>query len=436
MLNLRPFQIVTLVIFAVLAVIAVLLLSGFSPNNSPEQQRFGERVEIWGTLPASVFRETLDELSRTDKAYEVVEYIEVDPRNFNLQFVNAVAEGRSPDLLLLSNSEIVLNRNKLLAITYDTLSLRAFKDSYVDGAEIFALADGIYALPLGVDPLVMYWNRDLLATNGLSNPPSTWEEMINQSVPALTQRDNNRNILQSALAFGEVRNVLNAKEAILLLTLQSGSKMIYEENNQYKVELNQSAAETGLPPLEAATQFYTSFNNPNTTLYTWSRVQPLDRNAFVAGNLALYFGFGSELGTITTQNPNLNFDVAPVPQGASATVKRGYGKFYGFAIPKASANAAGAYQVAGALVSPGVSQSLSAKLDLAPVSRSVLAAGSAGNEFEQVIYRAALIARGWLDPNPTATKDIFQGMIEDVTSARKSINASTKDAEQKVRLVF
>jgi ABC-type glycerol-3-phosphate transport system substrate-binding protein len=435
MTNIRPFQIITLAIFVVLSILAVLLLSGYTPSSTEEQQRFGERVQIWGTLPSSAFSEILDNLRGSDKAFEVVNYTQIDERNFNNNFVNAVAEGRSPDLLLISNTQVINNRNKLLVTSYESFPLRNFKDTYVDGAEVFALVDGIYAFPLGVDPLVMYWNRDIFSANGFSGPPSTWEEVISSTVPTLTKRDNNRNVLQASLAFGEMRNVQNAKEIVLLLALQSGSRMIYEANNQYQVALNQSSLETGLPPLEAAVQFYTNFNNSNTSLYTWNRSQSLDRNAFVSGDLALYFGFGSELATISTQNPNLNFDVTVVPQGASATVQRTYGRFYGFAIPRASQNVAGAYAVAQAFVRPEVSSALNDSLGLAPVSRTTIAAGTA-DEFKSVIFRTALIARGWLDPNPVETKQIIEGIIEDVTSARKSISASVKDGEQKIRLSF
>lgn len=435
MLNLRPFQIAMLALFGVLGVLAIMLLSGFSPSSTTEEKRFGDRVLVWGTLPAPAFTKVLSDLGKSDKAFDVISYRQVDPRTFNDTFVNAIAEGQTPDLVLLPNTELVRQRSKLLALSYETVSLRDYRDQFVDGAEIFALADGLYARPLGVDPLVMYWNRDLLSSNGLAQPPTTWEYLVSTVVPSLVVRDNARNVSQAAVAMGEFRNVLNAKSVLVLLAIQSGSRLVYEEKGQYKIGLNESLNNVGTPPLTAATQFYTTFNNSNNQVYTWNRAQPLDRNAFVAGDLALYFGFGSELDTIKAQNPNLNFDVTSVPQGAAASVKRSYGVFYGFAIPKASPNPQGAYAVSTILTSPSVSAVLNKELDLAPVDRSVLAAGTA-DVFRQTIYSDALIARGWLDPNQNATTEVFQSMIEDINAGRSSVGDATGDVIQKVRLVF
>ena len=60
----------------------------------------------------------------------------------------------------------------------------------------------------------------------------------------------------------------------------------------------------------------------------------------------MYLGFGSELGGIEEENPNLNFDIAPVPQAQGATALRNYATFYGLAIPKTSKNITGAYLAA------------------------------------------------------------------------------------------
>jgi ABC-type glycerol-3-phosphate transport system substrate-binding protein len=435
MSNLRPFQIVTLAIFVVLAMVSIVLLSGFSPDRSEESAAYGDRVVIWGSFDARVFNEVIDELQNVDEGFDVVEYRQVDPRSFNNTFVNAVAEGNTPDLVLLPSSQLVFNRSKLLALSYDTVPERGFTDSYVDGAEIFARPDGVYALPLGVDPMVMYWNKDMFASNGLAQAPSTWEGVVSDVVPALTQRDSERRIQQSALAFGEVRNVQNAAEILLMLTLQSGSKMVYESNGQYQVGLNKSVSGTGLPPLEASVQFFTNFSNSNNQLYSWNRSQPLDRSAFVSGTLGLYFGYGSEVGGILRENPNLNFDMALVPQGAAATIRKTYGEFYGFAIPKATGNAQGAFAVASVLTNPEVSAVLTQELGIAPAQRSVVAASS-NDPFRQIILSAALIARGWLDPNNTQTDTIFQDLIEDITSGRASVNNAMRDAEQKIQLAF
>lgn len=436
MSNLRPFQIFALGIFGFLAILSVVLLSNFSRDPNPEDFVYGDKVVIWGTLDLAVFRSVFLEIGKDDKAFErAVSYEEIDPRRFDEILVSAIAEGRGPDIVLLPSSELVRQRSRLLALSYEMLPMRTFRDRYIDGAEIFARPDGIYAIPLFADPLMMYWNRDIFATGGLAEAPATWEYVVNYVVPNLTLKDNRRNILQASLPFGEVENVRNAKEILLTLAMQSGSRLVYEDGTKYEVELNEAVAQSGLPPFEAAVQFFVNFSNPNSKLYSWNRSQPMDRNAFASGDLAMYLGYASELPSVLDLNPNLNFDMTQVPQGASATIRRTYGEFYGLAILKSSRNPQGSFRVAELVASPRVSAVLSEELGLAPVSRSVLAAGSA-DPYRNNILGAALASRGWLDPDAAETKSIFVSLIEEVNSGRSSLNSAVKDAEQRIRLAF
>ena len=435
MKNLRPFQIAVLGVFALLAVLAVVLISNFRPAGDEFTNQYGDRVIVWGSLDPSAFDEVFSIIRDNDKNFSAVEYYDIDPRNFENQLVNAIAEGRSPDLILLPHDQLVTLRAKLTPISYETLSMRDFRDRYVDGAEIFARPDGVYALPIMVDPLVLYWNRDLFASNGLAQAPTTWEQLVGTTLPALTVRDTSRNILRSAIAFGEFRNVENAGAVLSMLLLQSGSRMVEEGDRGYVVALNESIGGTGRPPMEAATQFYTDFSNSNSPAYSWNRSQPRDLDAFVAGDLAMYFGFGSEVLGIADRNPNLNFDVASVPQGAGANTKRTYGQFYGLAIPLAAQNRGGGFAAANTLTRPEYAAYLANELQLAPVHRGVLAGGS-DDAFTAVVYRAALIAQGWLDPDPATTAGILQTMVEDIVSNRARVSAAVTDAVNRITLSF
>lgn len=436
MANLRPFQIAILAVFGILAVVAITLLAVYKggPGGS-EDGIYGDQVVVWGPFDERIFRSQFEMIVRSDKAFEVVKYQEISPRSFHDTFVNAIAEGRSPDLVLLPASELVRQRSKLFVVPYEWYPSRDYRDTFVDGTELFARPEGIYALPAMVDPMVLYWNRDMFAANGLAQAPTTWEYIVNTVVGKVTKRDNSRNILQSAIAFGEVRNVLYAKEILLMLMMQSGSRLVYEDNSRYQIALNSSVEETSLPPLEAALQFFTNFSNSNSALYSWNRSKQQDRNAFIAEELAMYFGFGSEAATIENQNPNLNFDMATMPQGASATARRTYGEFYGYAIPKATQNRNGAYLVANVLANSTNAAALAEALDMAPVRRNLITQGT-NDPFRAIIFGSALIARGWLDPNQTQTDAIFLDMVEDVTSGRNPVGEAAREAEQKIRLAF
>ncbi len=435
MKNLRPFQMVLLGGFGLVAIVALIFLGGYQATPSEGEVVYGSEVVIWGTLEYAAFETLFRNITQEDKAFGVVSYYSIDERNFDDQLINAIAEGRSPDMVILSADNLVKHRAKLLAIPYESMPIGDYRSTYVDGAEIFALRDGVYAIPFAVDPMMMYWNRDLFASNGIAQAPRTWEEVVANVVPGITIRDTSRNISQSALAFGEVRNVLHAKEVLMLLALQSGSKMVNENERGYVIELDQSTVQGARAPLEAAVQFYTDFSNANSPVYSWNRAMPQDKNMFISGDLALYFGFGSEAEDIDRKNPNLNFDAAAVPQGGAATALRTYGEFYGFAIPRAAANAQGAFAAAYTISSAKYSNELTRSLNLAPVRRDLISAGDA-SPYRAAMLQSALVARAWLDPDPSASLGILTRMVEDVVSNRARVGAAVGDAIDRLILEY
>jgi ABC-type glycerol-3-phosphate transport system substrate-binding protein len=435
MMNLRPFQIILLASFTLMAFIALVFLGGYQSKPSKEDVVYGNEVVVWGTLDPKVFDAVFRDISQQDKAFSVVRYYFVDEADFDEEFINAIAEGRSPDMVILPADKLIKHRAKLLAIPYDSMPLRDYRNTYVDGAEIFALKDGVYAIPFAVDPLMLYWNRDIFASNGLAQAPSSWEQILANIVPRVTVTDSDRTITRSALAFGEYRNVFHAKEVLMLLALQSGSTMVVEDERGYSVQLNQSSVPEARAPFEAALQFYTDFSNANSPAYSWNRAMAEDKNTFISGDLALYFGYGSEAANIDSKNPNLNFDVTMVPQGGAATALRTYGEFYGFAIPRASSNAQGAFAAATTIASQSYADALTRGLDLASVRRDLIAKGDT-SPYRAAMLRSALIARSWLDPDPVASDAIFLQMVEDVVSNRIRVGGAVGDAIKRLILEY
>lgn len=434
--NIRPFQIFLFGTFIILAFVAVLLLSTYAPQGNREAGQYGRSVEIWGPFPYEAVNDVIESIGDEDSAFGVVDYVSIPADRLGIEFVNALAEGRAPDLVMLPHTELVNQRSKLVPIPYDVpgFSERDLRNTYIDGASIFALQDGVYGVPFLVDPLVMYWNRDLFANAAFAEPPRTWEQLVGSVVNALTIRDNSRNIVQSAVAFGEYANVRNATPIISMLLLQAGSQVVEDTERGYQISLNEGI-EGSRPPMEASVQFYTEFANVSNPLYSWNRARDPDRLAFIAGDLALYFGFASEAPALVERNPNLNFDMTIPPQGANATIRRTYGTFYGLAIPRASDNPEGALAAARTLANPQNSLNLALATDRAPVGRAALQA-AVTDPFVQVSFQAALFARGWLSPSPQATAAALETMIDEVNSNRARVSSAVSDAVSRIRMGY
>lgn len=432
-MNLRPFEIILIAIFAVSAIAGLIALSMYKGSGASENT-YGSSVAIWGTFDKNKIEPILSDIAKTDKSFSVVTYRQVDERSFEGELLNAIAEGNSPDLVLMPHTLLASYRSKFAAIPSATYTERTFRDTYVDGAAIFMMSDGVYGLPIAVDPLVLYYNRTLFANAGLALPPKTWEALLVDAVPVLTKADAKYTLSESAIGMGEFMNITHAKEILSMLFLQSGTSIVAEKEGGYTITLKERPGK-GSPPAESALSFYTQFASPGSRAYSWNRVQPFDRTAFTNGTLAMYFGFGSERKLIEDANPNLSFDITSVPQSQGATALRDYGTFYALGIPKKSNNSKGAYAVALTLASAATSNSLVTALNLTPVHRSLYTTPTT-DVYGDILRQSGLIARGWLDPSPSESTAIFKTMIEGITTGRAELSTVVNDAAYSLEALF
>ena len=287
------------------------------------------------------------------------------------------------------------------------------------------------ALPILADPLVLYWNRDLLSTNGIAKPPERWSELFSFA-ERVTKRADEGTLTKSAIAFGEYKNVENAKEILSALIIQAGGNITERDSTDVLRPALQTRTTTTERAAESSLRFYTEFANPSKSSYSWSRALPNSRTAFAAGDVALYAGFASEAPLITRTNPNLNYSVAVLPQTKSdrvATVAR----VYGLAVSRQSDNQQGALAVLFTLASKEPVLLLSEALGMPGARRDTLPAK--GDEFNAA-YRSALIARSWLDPDPARTAEMFRVMIENVTSGALRLTDAVQRADQELTAII
>ncbi len=431
-MKLRPFELALIVIFSCLALFAIVFLSTYKggSDDGKDGPVIGN-VSIWGTMPQQSINDVLEQLADSNEAYEKVKYSYLSPAVFEDTLTNALADDEGPDLILVSHEKLAESRKRIQPISFEFFPIRDMRNNYLDGAQIFALNDGVYAYPIAVDPLMMYWNTDILATEGFLEPSSTWEDLVNSMFPSLIKRDSDRSITRSVVAMGESSNIRNSFGIISSLIIQGGTEgVIVDEKGNYQVKLRVSTNGSG-DPLRSAVDFYTRFSKPSNALYSWNRSFAEDRQKFISGELALYFGYGSEGTLLEKINPNLNFDIAEVPQGASASVRRTYGKFYGLSMLKSSRNVAGASAVMSALGSSDVSSKIAVDSEMVPTFRNQVSSGSNGI-YSRATYMSAPIALGWLNPELSNTEQIFSTMTRDINENRQGIDGAVADAVDKL----
>lgn len=421
-----PFQIIVTGLFAFLAVIGLIVFAT-SQGGGKGNEAVGT-VVIWGTLPTEVIEDGIATLASNQEAYSDVVYVEQPAASFSKNLSDALASGTGPDLVLLTQEQLASERPKLQAIPYSTFPQRDYIDSYLPLFELFLAGEGVYGIPFAIDPLVLYYNRPLLTSAGIAAPPSTWEAVAGLA-PSVSVREGGT-LSRSLIAFGEYGNVRNARAIISLLLLQAGTPITAgSETGVRAVFADSGDTSYGVTPAQSAVSYYAQFADPAKTLYSWNRSLPDSRSMFVAGDLALYPGFVSELPYLREANPNLDFDMAAIPAPGAGGKRVTYGIGYAFSIPKAAGNPSGAYSVALALAAPDTAPLIAERLSMAPALRSALSP-RADDRFTPVYFPQALLAAGWLSPAPAVTDSAFSAMIGDITSGRKSIDQALITAAQ------
>lgn len=431
----RTFQIVVLVICGVfiLGGIATFALSGRSQKAS--EAVANQPITLWGIMPSNVVATIVKDFNTEQGTQFRVEYTEFTKETFDQELTEALASSRGPDAILLSAESLLRNRDRLTPIPATLFPVEFFKSSFVEAGEVFLLPEGIFALPLYIDPLVLYWNRTLFNTYGIAQPPQFWDQLL-AMVKTLTIVDQSRNITQTAIGLGEMRNINNAKEIIETLFMQTGNSIIRLTDARLKATLLEGSADGQYVSTESALRFFTEFANPIKPTYSWNRSLPLSRDMFLSNKLAMYLGFASELSELRIRNPNLNFDVTAVPQVRDSLSVVTAGKVIGVGILKQSTRKDSAFAVLSALASVQGAPLWELYTGLPSARRDYQSEDTNGIPLQK-FRRFGLITKAFLDPNPDETSSVFNTMVENVTSGKMSesraITTANEQLEQLIR---
>lgn len=417
-------------VFFGLLIIAIIGGVGLFSYSSRKGGEVAVRVQVWGTVDDSLFKDFVNKLKDESNSDITVLYTQKEKSAFEADLAEAIATGKGPDIILLPQDLILKQQDKVVTIPFKSYSERAFKDTFIEEGELYLTQNGAVALPFSVDPMITFWNRNLFSSAGIARPPTTWDGLY-PLVETFTKKDNAANILQTTIALGEYTNIQHAKDLMALLLIQAGNPIVSKDRNgDYTSQLGNSLGYT-VRPADSAVNFYTQFADPLRSIYSWNRSLPESKDMFISGDTAMYIGYASEIPEIRRKNPNLNFDIAAVLQARGAKSKVTYGTMQGFAILRSSRDIEGSMKAISYLTSPAGIKTWSTMTLLPPVRRDLLSERPT-DSVNAVLYDSALWARSWSDPDRVKTAAIFRSLIEGVTSGRTQISEGIQKADQEL----
>ncbi len=439
--DLNAFQIATMAVFLVVGALGIIL---FATNKAGIGSKTYKAV-VWGVLPKSTIDASLESYSiqGIDPNFTYTEFPE---EGFDQAILQAVAEGKGPDAIVFPDTMYFGQVNKLVTIPTATISAREYADTYIDAANQFAVQGGIKAFPLVIDPLVMYYNKDMLSSAGVVTPPRSWKE-LSDLTSKITRKGDDGVLNRETVALGEYSNISYAKRILYTLFSQAGVRMSFYDTGAgaYASGLTRSTAADNAAGIASAAErtssvlnFYTDFANPLKPNYSWNRSFSSSRDAFLSQNLAIYFAPGSEVQYILSRNPNLNFGIAPVPQ-ENPDVKEVHGKTYALGFLITSQHATDAYpEVTKYFTSDTMIQGLADAMQIAPAKRLLLANAKSAKDSTDlaVIYESAAYASTWMDPQMDASDAVLQTLVESITSGKQALSESVQDAADRLNRLY
>jgi ABC-type glycerol-3-phosphate transport system substrate-binding protein len=403
------------------ALLAVLIFSGKLPiGNSSATTPQGE-VVLWGTFPESEMNGIIQAFNPQAKTYRVT-YREVRQEVFARTLLEALANGTGPDMIMAPYQIILSQTSRLYPFPVTSLSETVFKNTYVDGAAILYNPAGALALPVAMDPMVLFYNRTLFSNRGIANPPTYWDEVVSMT-PRFTLSTAKNTFSQSAIALG-TPGTPYAKDIMMAIVGELGQVPVLQQYNTEGASIFTVTANTpiesnqNVSPLATVARFFTQFSDPSQSTYTWNDFSGNADDNFVAEKLAMYIGYASELDTLRARNPKGEFEMTYLPQ------TRGYNTFstgmnlYGIATLRSSKNPLAALNVEAQFAGGSISPSIAASIGAIPALRAY--ATTPG--INDVLSHSMLVSRGWYDAYYAESANLMATMIADIMNGRYGVN--------------
>jgi multiple sugar transport system substrate-binding protein len=341
--------------FAVIMAVVVLLGQGCTKGVSPETQALAKRVPInvWGVEDDVDKYQAIFATFRKSHPFADIRFKRFRFEEYEEELLNAMAEDRGPDVFLIHNTWVDKYIPKMLPapktvkaayqvasggrtnqqVTYEArtvplISLRALKEDFPDFVAKDAIRsmnvskdankklfeDRVMGLPISVDTLALYYNKDILNASGIATPPENWDQFQAQ-VKRITRYGDDGAIVRAGAGFGLGSNVERSPDILSLLMLQNRTVMTDDNGNPTFTRIPAELRETAeMPPGLQALQFYADFANPAKDTYTWNAEQPNSLDAFMRGTSAFFVGYSYHLPLIRARAPKLNLGITNVPQ--------------------------------------------------------------------------------------------------------------------------
>lgn len=430
-----------------IAVICIALFATRTKGNGSSNNLGPGTVTLWTPLgDESAYAPYVEKFNEQDIVLNVVKK---NPATYEEDLVNAIASNSGPDIFMIKNDWVPKHYQKISPILYEKSrysdTVKDFKTMYPTAVanEMVGANGDIFGYPISSDPLVLYYNKGMMddlkielgkTDDGidettealLSKAPTTWDDF--DKVVKLLTRKNGTAITQAGTALGTSNNINDAQDILYLLMLQNGTNFVSADGKSAIFQLQQrSQRGDDYYPGTAALQFYTSFSNPASDVYSWNESMGNAIDLFSQGKVGMMIGYASRENYIKQMNPNLDYDIAPLPQVRQTSSPSGFMSYWAYTVNRNSKNSTLAWGVISTLTDQDFRQKYVEATERRPILTEDLDSKSASTVEGQIN-----LAKTVYKPDVLKYNTYMLKAISDVTHGGQRAQISLENAAKDI----
>jgi len=331
-------------IFAVFLMMACFTFVGFGCKGTTAEQAAATKavsLEYW-----TVYDDVEQINAQIAKYTASRPYLKVTVRQLRSdelydRLVEALAEDKGPDIISVHTRDLARFQSKLATMppSYTDTTVTTKKNvinqietiintrsialptvfqignEYLQTVKKDVIVDNkIYGLPLSLDTMAIYFNKDLLDRAQVAQPPVTWTEFQEAAKKITKYNTETGKITQAGAALGSANNIEGVDDILYILFKQNSVNLISSDNHATFNAAIRDTSGANISPAISVMDFYTDFANATRDTYSWNESMENSLDAFVQGKLGFFFGYSYDNAQIKSRAPQLNYGILPMIQ--------------------------------------------------------------------------------------------------------------------------
>jgi len=395
-------------------------------------------LEMWGIDDSpAVINPLINSFSQQHKNISI-HYTQKETASYYDDLIKGFANNKAPDIFMLPGNWLPMFQDKISVLDLNKdkdFNLRLLNETYPQIVQDDLVSNNsLLGIPLSIDTLALYYNKDIFDYYKIPLPPQTWNDIL-ELVPKLRKTNPQGQITRAAIALGTSDNINWSADILAELMMKLGSSMVDKQNTNITFNNWITQDDTKLIPGVEALKEYTQFANPKSKYYTWGNNFPNAIYAFSQGKTAMIISYNLSQQIIKQESPDLRYGITRFPFFGFENIGNqiNYGRTMNAVVSNRSKSQQAAWQFLKYLSSQGVSQYYFSQTKNPPARLDLIS--SAMKDSQAGIFASQILtSRNWYQFDFQQITSLFNKMINDINLGNISADQAVSSAASGIEL--